>query len=548
MKQFLLRYRLPLWVGVFTIASILGINQYHYGMWNHFVSLPWLQDMLNPELYPGDILVAQREQTPTFYYQLLYYLLPLTGYSIPGLFLSLYIVALYATFYAFYALGYLLFAQERAGIITLIMGSFAFPVIADIFLWDSLLLERSLALPLLLWSIYCALRQRLLTMALLMGLAFLLHPLSATFVVIATGLGLLVSRGLTTRLLLAAGLFLVLSAPIFYNAYLHLVQASAGNHSEAWMQVMKLRNAHHAFPSAYHLDDWLKSLLLLLFYFPLIHFSAFNLRWRRFLYGFGGGVILMLITGLVFTEIVPVKFIIQLQLFRSFRFLIILSLVVWGGLIVCRPRPVYYLLGAGVILQYWYIPLDKTLSAWLLVIITWLVARFWSRPQRLYLLTGAFYLFLGIAGFILRGDFRAAQGSQSPHWYDVQHWFRENTPVATLAITPPQEPGFRVESLRSCYGSWYEGTRAFFNESYAERWLSHMHKLHCYDPNSLVRDYRGNDAATFLKIWEEERESYQAGYIVQYRHAKLDLPQVYSNEDFAIYALPGSPSPGQGAK
>lgn len=548
MKQFLLRYRVPLWLGIFTIASFLGINQYHYGMWNHFFSLPWLQDMLHPELFPGDILVDQVKQVPTFYYELLYYLLPLAGSSIPLLFLSLYLIALYATFYAFYALGSMLFAQERAGVMTLVMGSFAFPVIADIFLWDTLLMERSLALPLLLWSIHCALRQRLLLMALLMGLAFLIHPLSGTFVVGATGLGLISSRGFTPRLLMAAGVFLLISSPVFYKAYLQLLQASAGGHSEAWMEVMKLRNAHHAFPSAYHLDDWLKSALLLLFYFPLIHFSAFNLRWRRFFYGFGAAVVLMLLTGLIFTEFVPVKFIIQLQLFRSFRFLIILSLVIWGGLIVCRPRPIYYLLGAGIILQYWYFPLDKTLSAWLLIILTWLAARFWTSSRKLYLLTSAFYLTLGLAGFLLRGNFQPAQGSQSHQWYDVQHWFREHTPVATLAITPPQEPGFRVESLRSCYGSWFEGTRAFFNEAYADRWLRRMRSLHCTDPQSLVRDYRGNDAATFLAIWEEEREPYQAGFVVQYRHVKLDLPQVYQNEDFAVYALPGSPLPGQAAK
>ena len=45
-------YQDYLFILAVAVASFIGINQYHCGMWNQFVSLPWLYDLIDPNLFP----------------------------------------------------------------------------------------------------------------------------------------------------------------------------------------------------------------------------------------------------------------------------------------------------------------------------------------------------------------------------------------------------------------------------------------------------------------------------------------------------------------
>lgn len=99
------KYRVPLFLLVVAIASIVGINQYHYGMWNQFISLPWLYELLDPSHYPNDLLVEQYNNSPTFFLYSLKIALPYFGNDIPLLFFSIYALSFGLTVYAFYRLG-----------------------------------------------------------------------------------------------------------------------------------------------------------------------------------------------------------------------------------------------------------------------------------------------------------------------------------------------------------------------------------------------------------------------------------------------------------
>lgn len=529
-------YRQPLLACFFALCSFLGANYYHYGMWNHFFSLPWLYHMAQPELFPQDLLVQQSSAVASFFHPLLLSFHQLSGLPWPILFLGFYLLSITAFFWALQRLGQFLFGQERAGLMVMVAASLAYPVIADIFLWDSLLMERVMALPLLLWSLYAALRGHYRAMGLLQGLAFALHPLSATFFTLASGIALLCSRGWIPRLLQAAGLFLLLALPVVY------FQSRASQEplfaiSADWLTVMELRNAHHAFPSAYPLGQWLKSAVLLLAYFPLVQFSGLKTGLRRYFHGFAGVILLFLLAGYLFTMVWPVKLVIVFQFFRSFKFLHFLFILLWGGLIATRPRPIIILLGLALALQFVYGEWAKTVAAFFLLTTVAFAARLLARKW-LYLAAAAAYLLISLGALFLRGFPRWDRGSQPESWYAAQYWVRDHTPENSLIITPPQTPGFRVESRRSVYVSWFEGTRSFFNESYARQWWQRLQSLGTTHPQSLPQQYRQNTAADFRRVAQPHTPKHEAIYVLTYRQHQLDLTTVYKNKDWALYRLP----------
>src|SRR5207253_1459691 len=54
------RLVLPLVVLILTLASALAVNPYHYGDGDNSITIPFLRASLDPRLYPGDYMLAQR--------------------------------------------------------------------------------------------------------------------------------------------------------------------------------------------------------------------------------------------------------------------------------------------------------------------------------------------------------------------------------------------------------------------------------------------------------------------------------------------------------
>lgn len=539
------RFKVPVFLLVVAMASVVGINQYHYGMWNQFISLPWLHELINPEAYPHDLLVEQYSNSPTFFLLLIKAALPFFGQNIPLLFFSLYLLSLGLTVYAFYCMGKVFFNSREAGILTVVLLSFAFPVIGDVSIWDTLLMERTIAFPILLFSLLNIYRGQLWYAVVLLGLAFNIHPLSAIYVGMAGGIALLFADGFKKDYLWHAFFFLLMASPVLILKMSNGGSAeSSFSFSETWMEVMRMRNGHHTFPSEFPPIIYLKTALLLLSYFVIVAKGNFSLRTQNFLKGFGWSIVLMMVLGTVFTELIPIKLIIQFQFYRAFLFLGTFSLVLWAGMLITNPKPIFYLLALPFLAQYFYGEWAKTISALSLIGGAWFLIRYLGFRPKSTLSLSAAYLVLGALGFILRGGLEIHQGSQEKDWYEVQDWFRQNTASDALAIVPPAEAGFRVRSLRSSYGDWFDGTKAFFSEEYAAYWLDHMSNLNCTDPDQLVANYSALTKDDFLRIWNREALKHSEGYIIHYANKSVEqLPVAFVNERFVVYQLPARDVP-----
>lgn len=520
------------------IASAVGVNQYHFGMWNQYISLPWLEVYQGSEKFAQDAVVQQWQNSPSFFLPFLSLLLPLAGGQVAYLFFGLYLVVLALTLYAFYYLGSQLFRSEKAGLLALVMLAFSFPVIGDVSLWDSLIMERTLVYPLLLLSLAALWQKRYYGAVVLQIVAFAIHPLSATYLIAAACLAVLVSVGFKRSLLGPLALLLLGLSPVFMLKFGLEAPAASPATEAAWMEVMQLRNAHHALPSAYPLALWAKTLGMVLSFFLLVRYSGFDKQRQKFFYAFGAGFVFMGLLGWVFTEIYPVKLILQFQFFRGFLFLTTVTFILWAGLIITRPRPLFYLLALPILSHYFYGESSKTLAALGLIIMLWSLLRFEPKRLRAHWALGGAYLAFGLLALVLRGGFSIDQGKQSAEWYELQDWFAQNTDLDALAIVPPQEAGFRVQSGRNSYGDWYDGTKAFFSESYAAEWKRRMEKLNCLDPERLNESYRALPVERFQQIWQEEASKYSEAYVVQYADRELaNLPLRFRNERFVVYAL-----------
>lgn len=532
-------YSILLAILLFGIASLIGINQYQYGMWNQFIALPWLYDLINPELYPNDPLVEQRSSSPSFYNHGLVMVSKLFSGDIALTHFVIYVLILFLTLWSFYQLSWQIFHSRKAGLFTLVMLIFSFPVIGSIAVWDSVLMERTITLPILIFSLVFILQKRWLWAVLLQALAFNLHPLSSLYLITCSWMGVMFWMENRGRYYLYWPLLIVLILPVLYLRHLHPSDASSLAVSDLWMKVMHLRNAHHSFPSEFPLMDILHAVLIAVVYGAILWFSKLADELKRFLLGFGIGIFVFLLLGTVFTEIAPIRIVIQLQFFRSYVFMVILTIVLWSGLVMKKPEPWLLVVGIGIIAQYFYGVTSKSLAFLSTAAISYFLLRrefrsAWIQPVAVSLLA----LAVGLVGFWQRGGMDIRHGDEEKTWYELQAWARENTAEDAVFIEPPSQRGFRVESLRSSYGTWHDGTKAFFSENYTELWWSRMSSLQCTEPDQLADDYRKNRLADFQKIWSDLDSLHSEGYVICFPDMHLEgLDPAFENEDFLVYQL-----------
>lgn len=538
------KYRVHLFLAIVALASVIGINQYHFGMWNQFISLPWLYEILDPASYPNDLLVEQYNNSPSFFLYSLKLALPYFGHNIPLLFFSIYMASLALSVYAFYRLGREIFNSKEAGILSVVLLSFSFPVIGFVSIWDTILMERTIAYPILLFSILHLYKGRLWYAVILLGIGFNIHPLSTIYILGAGTIAHLLRDGFKREQIWLGALLALMLSPVLILKFANASSESSLTFSETWLQVMQLRNGQHTFPSAFPPMMFFKSALVLVAYFLLLEKGNFTLKAKRFLQGFGLSIILMIIIGTIFTEVLPVKLIIQFQFYRAFLFISTLTLVLWAGMLVKNPKPIFYLLAIPILAQYAYGEWSKTFSALMLLGAAWYLIRFQGFKKWAPIGLSSAYLVLGLLAFAMRGGLSIDEGTQDKEWYALQDWFRQNTAQDALVIVPPSQPGFRVKSLRSSYGDWYDGTKAFFSEEYAEYWLDHMTKLKCTDPHNLEADYSALVSEDFLSIWELESDRHSEGYVVHFANRSVEkLPIAFANDKFVVYQLPSAQQP-----
>jgi hypothetical protein len=568
------------WVTVLegaTLATLLAVagtivTGYRFGDSNHGITIPILKRLMDPTLYPGDVMVATAEKFPTVFYRALALVLPGPS-AIPLAFFVLYLVAIAATLAGAYRIGRWA-GGPAAGALCLL---FAIPVrigLAGEALYRVAFSHSHLASALTIWAIVWFLEGRRALPLLVLSLGAYNHLLYSVYVLVPMALAVL-WEGWETRDRRRTAILLALAVVPLLPLVLWTLAHGAPMTRE-WLDLLRLRSAHHSFPSYFGSD--LPDAVALLALAVLAASRAPADRKRIFAV-FLVGTALQFVLGTLFTEYWPVKAVLQYQPHRVWRFVVLLlramaaagivdgyragglarlSAIATGvilflpGLEALLPLAVFAQAAVGLAAPWarlLAVAIVASLTGWddrqvtdtltnenvrllmhplvlcsgaLAMMI--LVARDLPDRGRQALATAAAVLtvcaLLPYAYYV--GRVRWESGS----WRAAQNWVRENTPRDAVILTPPKEAGFRVFSERTIVGEWKDGTQQYFDDSFVREWGARMEIL-------------GDE---YAKLPDEQllalAHRFGARYIVAPRRNRpRSLPRVYDNPGFEIYAV-----------
>jgi uncharacterized protein DUF6798 len=560
---------------------LAGSPGYRFGDSNHGITVPILKRLIDPTLYPGDVMVATAARFPTIFYRVLAAVLPGPD-AIPAAFFVLYLVSVAATLAGAYRIGRWA-GGPAAGALTL---AFAFPVrigLAGESLYRVAFSHSHLASALTIWAMVWFLEGRRTLPLLALSLGAYNHLLYSAYVLVPMVLVVLwearqAGRARTARRLAAAVLPLL---PLAAWTFAHRAPMTP-----EWLALLRLRSSHHSFPSAFADDLPAAAALLALSALVLSRLPADR---RRLVAFFLAGTALLFVVGTVFTEVWPLKAVLQFQPHRAWRFLMLLLQAVvaagivggWreGGLaraVAVATAVVAFSPGLEPLLPLVVLlhavagrptpsPWSRVLAALVLVAVTgWADADLvWSYPaetlpralNETVIGAAALAVLLATGRASPRGRVAAVAASallalgwlapkayaahrqrwESGAWRATQDWVRTHTPRSAVLLTPPREAGFRVFSERTIVGEWKDGTQQYFDDAFVKEWGARMEAV------GEVYDTLPDD-----RLLELARR-FGASYIVVPRTAaRRSLVLAYRNPSWAVYrAEPAAAAPAR---
>ncbi len=533
---------------LFSFLSAAGLNPCQFGQGDQAITVPFVKSYAQPELYPGDDLIAEKNHLYTILWPLLGQVSRALRLDLPPLFFLLRMVFLCASFFSFYTLSLELFKHHGAAVLALFFFCFPVYTLGGVPVMDAGLTTRLAALPFLIFSLRCCLRKKFILCSFLQGLGFLIHPLSAIFVTAMTAVFAVFSFKEFGWKKILGGL-LVLPAVVSPLLAWMILQAPAGaswfRADEEWLALLRTRSSHHVFPFSWPPRMYMGAVLVI---------GSFVLSWKhrpvpfqhRFFQCALGVFLFFCLLGTLFTECIPLPLAIQLQLFRASKFIHCFTALYYAHFCAReleKNKGFFHMALAALPAVSLFFVSSARIQAWaafggcLLALWLWRCrARRNPSPQH-YLMAGALPLLIFS---VLSQHFHSLSigSSQDRYWREIQWWANENTPADALFIVPPYLSGFRVESERAVYGEWKDGTQMFFNPVFGKSWWSRMERLGAKPGRPMAESFRLIREDGFLKtaapFLAEGRRVFLAAPL---RMRNLSFPVVFQNGKYAVFEI-----------
>lgn len=540
-------------VGLMALTAVsFLVTGYRYGIDDHIVHIPRLLEILNPGTYSSDdpFLQAQATHYSFFWYGVapLARLLPL-----PALFLLLTFAFRFLTAVALWRLSYGLFrhtgaAWLGAGALLADKLTFGFYIQPD-----RALLDRSLALPLVLFALERFLAGRRYAPFALLGLVANIHVLSSVYALpmLLSGTVWRDRKSAPASLAAGSGLFLLAAAPIALWRLQQPGDLPLVVPDQQWLAIAKaaiLTLLNLTVPDVPHVIAWISG-------FSFV--CAWFIAKRHAPAADGHGIVAVWIAtagalvaaAVLFTDVWPVSLVLQVQLVRAAQWLVILPVLYLAYLLwSLKARARLSGLGLGgagaalVLSLFGFLPLLALVPAYLPRAGAW-----WLRGG---VQAGAQVGALALAALYLIAKFQAWPFVVSPpdnDWSGAAAWVREHTPQGATVLVPPYARGaelgseFRVVAGRSTVATYAEGGEAGFNRAFALSWYERMRdltgggfSLERPHENSVERMREQFDALPNDRLWELARR-YGASYLVLTRDRPAAIEPVFTNGTYAIY-------------
>ncbi|HVT82056.1 MAG TPA: endo-1,4-beta-xylanase [Phycisphaerae bacterium] len=343
----------PAWAGV-SLCLLLAVAQiaiggYQLGYGNQAIQIAFLKHWAHPWMYGADPMVRETlAEYPSYFFRAL---APLLAYTnVETLYLVLQILTSFATLAAVYWLARSIFRAHTTALAAAVVVALAgnLQALAGDGLYSRGFTHTFAALPMAVAALALAFRGRWVLAFALAGVLFNIHALTAAYTALMLGAGMLADIR-EQRLVMWVGRA-GLAGAVFLGFAAPTLALMAGQHQSfdgEWINLTRVRSADHSFPSTW----WATGetdvpRFLMIFALFVLAWSFPPLRRGEETGGISGRgswggarrgtriIVLMSLAvaglfavGYVFSEIVPLPFIIRLQPFRASRLLLVLMVV-----------------------------------------------------------------------------------------------------------------------------------------------------------------------------------------------------------------------------
>lgn len=411
--------------------------------------------------------------------------------DIPIVFFGGYCVSIFLIFLGVYLFSRLLFDRREIAFLSLLFLLFSPRAFAGARALDYMFLTRGAVLPILLISIHLFVSKKYCLSFICLGIGFLIHPMTSIYVALMLTVASVIELKKigVKKFLFSFVLLILFSSPMIIWKLLYSPPSLSFFYADPeWVRLLRLRSSHHLFPFSWRWEFFLKAGLLVALFFLALKYKPSE-DYHRVVKHFVFAIFGMSVAGTIFSEIVPVAFVLNLQLLRSFVFFVYFVMVYFSNLVfkeiesgrgIVTPVALVVL---GVAAFYggetYYGHFCAVAIGVVVVLGFYLIVRSKfgvSLPCFVFCLLVVVLVWSGY-GYIVRENSFSIHNAQERSWLDVQRWAKSNTNVGDVFIVPPYTEGFRVESERGIYGDWKDGTLMNFNPDFGREWFRRMRKI-----------------------------------------------------------------------
>jgi hypothetical protein len=537
---------------------VLGVQGIEHANPNNFrdqaVQIPVIDSYADPSLFPGDFLLEVRASYVTLFYPALGYL----SRAIPlePLMLALYVLASAATLAGVCALTVAIFREPLAGMVAALLWMAYWPNPGGDFIHSPFVTHTTFAAALQVWALVLFFRRRPLLAAVVLGVAANINAMTSFFVAVMWGMALLADPHRSLKQIARIyALLLVFALPVLiWRLALPFTEASL----DEFVDIVRLRLWYAVFPFSFSPLLWAGFGAMLLLW--RLSWCAGRPAQHRQILAMVGGITLLCVVGIVFAEIVPVEFIIELQLVRSTWLINLLILTYVAHMLAhllessdARRRGIAFALLLAFVLPRLVIeffppgqptpyPLVIDLDTpWIdahgVLVAAILAVALVALLGAVYVLrretsAGTFGWFAaGLIGLALSAfipaALPAAQQRTTDDWRAALVWIEANTTPDAYFLTPPEYDGFRMVARRGYVGDWKDGTVGIFHNGWAIEWYERMLDLG-FDPESF----------TFAPMTQahlcDAAARYGVSHVVAVRAWGIRGDPAYENGTFAV--------------
>lgn len=303
--------------------------------------IPYSEYYLDPTLFSKDIAFFQYNLN--FFFIVNAYLSKLFTYE--TIFFAGYVLSSLLLVAGVYYLTKTLFKDKRIAYVAVLLIIFAKPALSAMTTVWNYYYYKDLAMGMLLLSFTFFLKKKYMWSSLLLGVASLVHILFSLYVVGFYGLYFLfnfLKISLDERKKVLQGSAIVI---LFLIAPIYLIvsseqPASSPQDFEEWLSILKLRSFDHFFPSTWITNSIILFLPLFILFALFLFFLKRNettfppSRYKKEIYTFFIFTLILGVIGVIFSEFIPVRTLIIMQLFRPTIFLTFFAIIFGSYLIV----------------------------------------------------------------------------------------------------------------------------------------------------------------------------------------------------------------------